>query len=230
MLRPLMTFLLVVAVAPALAAQQKPTPAVQQAITATWQFDQARSDTVSGDPLAGATMLRPVSGAGGGAGGGHSGGGGRRGRGGGASVAAATAPPADSAAPQRPAQRPSTPNRDPHLQIVLADVDPGAGIVIAANDSVVAMATAAMLAQSAGQINWKTDGTMHQRAQMDGSIIETQAMWHDATLITIKGVAGIGSLKREFKVSKDGKTLEVKESIDASGRKAEKKLVFTRKQ
>lgn len=231
MRRPLMTCTLVFAIAPALASQEKPTPAVRQAITGAWQFDQARSDTVSGDPLAGGTDVRSFGGraghsdGGGGGGGRGSGGGGRGGRGGGGSV---TVLPPDTAAPAAPVERPRSRPRDPHLQIVLADVDPGAGIVIAANDSVVTMATTATV-KPATQSNWKTDGKKHQEAQMDGSIIETQAMWQDGVLTTIKGVAGVGSLKREFKLSKDGKALEVKERIEVSGRKVEKKLVFTRK-
>lgn len=156
--------------------------------------------------------------------------GGSKGKGGGGAVtapAASAAPPTDvgaAAAPPSPAGR----NRDPHLQIVLDDADPGAGIVIAANDSVVSMATATQL-KAGTQAAWRTDGKKHQDAQMDGSIIEKQAMWRDGVLTTMINVAGVGSLKREFKLSKDGKTLEIKESIEAGPRKADKKLVFTRK-
>ena len=227
MLRPLMTCTLVFAIAPGLASQEKPTPAVRQAITGAWQFDQARSDTVSGDPLAGAADARSFGGRAGHSGGGGGGrDGGRGGRGGGGSV---TVLPSDTTAPAARVERAGSRPRDPHLQIVLADVDPGAGIVIAANDSVVSLATAATV-KSGAQSNWKTDGKKRQEAQMDGSIIETQAMWQGGVLTTIKGVAGVGSLKREFKLSKDGKALEVKERIEVSGRKVEKKLVFTRKQ
>jgi hypothetical protein len=229
-LRPLLTFTLAVAIAPAIAAQEKPAPAVQQAFSATWQFDQAHSDTVSGDPLAGAAVSRGITGGSARSGGGSSGSGsgsGRGGRSGSGPVTPTSTRPADTAAPP-PVERPNV-RGDPHQQIFLADVDPGVGLVIAANDSVVAMATAAM-AKAGTQVNWKTDGKKHQDAQMDGSIIETQATWKDGVLTLIKGVAGIGSLKREFEVSKDGMTLKVKESIEAGGRKAEKKLVFTRRQ
>lgn len=230
MLRPLLILTLAVAIAPPIAAQEKPTAAIQQAFSATWQFDQAHSDTVSGDPLAGATMTRGITGGSARSGGGSSGGSsgsGRGGRSGSGPVTPTTMRPADSTAP--PVERPAARSGDPHLQIVLADVDPGAGLVITANDSVVTVATAAM-AKSGTQVNWKADSKKHQDAQMDGSIIETQATWKDGVLTLIKGVAGVGSLKREFEVSKDGNTLKVKESIDAGGRKAEKKLVFTRKQ
>ncbi len=227
MLRPLLTVSFIVAVAPRLAAQDKPTAAVQQAISGTWQFDQAHSDTVTGDPLAHAVMNRAITGGSGpaGGGGGGGGGGGKGGKGGGGAAAASTlAPVKDTTQPVAP-----RPHYDAHTQIVMADVDPGAGYVIAANDSTVAMATAAMV-KSGTQVNWKTDGKKHQAAQMDGTIIETQAGWQDGTLTLLTNIPGVGSLKREFEVSKDGKTLKVKESIDVGGRKADKKLVFDKKQ
>lgn len=134
--------------------------------------------------------------------------------------------PPDTTAAQQPVERPRR-ERDPNLEIVLADADPGAGLVIGANDSIVAMASAAMV-KAGTQVDWKTDGKKRQDVQMDGSIIETQAMWDSGVLTTSKSVPGTGLLKREFKVSKDGKTLEIKERIEAGGRKVEKKLTFTR--
>lgn len=113
--------------------------------------------------------------------------------------------------------------------LVLAEADPGAGINMAANDSIVALATATMIAKSIGQSEYKTDGKKRQEALMDGTIIETQASWSDGVLTITKSVAGVATLKREFKISKDGKTMEVKEHIEAAGRKADKKLVFNRK-
>lgn len=227
MLRPFMTLALVVAVCPRLAAQEKPTPAVQQAIAATWLFDQSKSDTVAGDPTSGGAQVRGALG-GGGARGGGGGGGGGGGRGGGR-TAPPTTPPPDAGAPPEGGgnQRGRV---DPRLELVFAEADPGAGININANDSLVAMATATMIAKSLGATEYKTDGKKRQEALMDGTIIETQASWSDGVLTIVKSVAGVGLLKREFKLSKDGKVLEIKEHIEAAGRKADKKLVFNRKQ
>jgi hypothetical protein len=135
----------------------------------------------------------------------------------------------DAAAAPPPVQSGGMRGRDPHLQLVTADANPGAGMVIAANDSTVALATATMLrGDPKAQSNWKTNGHPYQDAQMDGTIIQTQAAWKDGTLTLTYGIAGVGSLKREFKPGKDGKTLEVKETIEAGGRKADYKLIFTR--
>ena len=101
--------------------------------------------------------------------------------------------------------------------------------MIAANDSVVALATANMLkANPNAQSNWKTDGKKHQDAQMDGSIIESESSWKDGVLTIAYGVVGVGTFTREFKPSKDGKTLEVKETLLVGRQKAEYKLAFNR--
>ena len=216
-----LVFALCLAIAPALSPQEKPAPAVQQAYSGKWNFDQVHSDTVTGDPMAGA---RGGGSFGGGARGGGGGGGRQRGGGGGA---ATTPPPDSSAQPQQPAS--GGRGRDPRLQAVMADINPGAGIVLGVNDSVVAIATATMLkANPNAQSNWKTDGKKHQDAQMDGTIVEMQSGWKDGVLTLMYGVVGVGSLTREFKVAKDGKTLELKETMEVNGRKAEKKLVFNR--
>ena len=111
----------------------------------------------------------------------------------------------------------------------MAEVNPGARIAIQANDSVVALATANMLKMNPSAVsNWKTDGKKHQDAQMDGTIVESQSGWKDGVLSIMFGAVGVGSFTREFKVGKDGKTLELKETIVMSGRKAEFKFVFNR--
>ena len=109
------------------------------------------------------------------------------------------------------------------MALVLSDIDPGAGLVIAINDSAVSMANARNERSS-----FRTDGRKRQAAQMDGSIVETLALWKDGTLQIERGVAGTAILKREFKPSKDGNTLEVKETVEAGGGKVQKKLIFTR--
>lgn len=118
---------------------------------------------------------------------------------------------------------------DPNLRLVMAEVNPGAGLVVAANDSTVAMATANMLKANPNAVsNWKTDGKKYQDAQMDGTITESQSGWRDGVLTIMYGVVGVGSFTREFKLGRDGKTLELKETVLAGGRKAEYKLSFNR--
>lgn len=225
MFRTPVVFALCLGLAPALAAQEKPAAAVQQAISGKWNFDQSHSDTVTGDPMAAA---RGGGSFGGGARGGGGGGGGRS-RGGGGGGGVATLPPPDSTAQQEQPPVGASRNRDPRLQQVMSDINPGDGMVIAVNDSVVAIATAtALKANPTAQSNYKTDGKKHQDAQFDGTIVETQSGWNDGVLTVMYGIVGVGSLTREFKVAKNGKTLELKETMEVNGRKAEKKLVFNR--
>ena len=115
------------------------------------------------------------------------------------------------------------------MKLVMAEVNPGVGIVIAANDSVVASATANMLKANPGAVsNWKTDGKKRQDAQMDGTIIESESGWKDGVLTISFGVVGLGTFTREFRPSKDGRTLELKETILVGKQKAEYKLMFNR--
>ena len=109
------------------------------------------------------------------------------------------------------------------MVLVMSDINPGAGLVLALNDSAVTIANARN-----EQSSFKTDGRKRQDAQMDGSIVETQALWKDGVLVIARGVTGTAVLRREFKVSKDGSMLEVKETVDAGGGKVQKKLVFIR--
>jgi hypothetical protein len=219
-LRPLALLALVIAIVPALTAQEKPTPSAQKAIAGTWLFDQSRSDTLGSDPLTGmGDGPRSLGGGGGGSGAPGGGGGGRRGGGG----TRAPIPVPDSGGAQPAPERRAGSGRDPHLVLVTGDMNPGAKLIIAVNDSAVSMAA------SIGQLSsFRTDGRKRQAAQMDGSIIENQAQWKDGVLQIITGVANVASLKREFKPSKDGNTLELKETLEESGRKVDKKLVFTR--
>ena len=207
------------AVAAPLAAQDKPTPEAQKAVAGTWKLDASRSDSI-GNPLA---ALGGGAGFGGGSRGGGGGGGGGGGRGGGRRGGGAPVNPDSSATPQAAPDPVAGRGRDPNLMMVVNEMSPGAGIVIAVNDSAIAMANAAGV-QSA----YKTDGKRRQAAQMDGTVIETLALWKDNVLQVTKGIAGVASVKREFKPSKDGATLEVKETLDVGGRKVDKKLVFTR--
>ena len=237
MLRPILTLTCVATIAVSLPAQDKPTPDQQHAVAGTWKFDQSRSDTVSNGALSGLRgnvgLGRRGGGSGGapggsggsGSGGGGGGGGGKKGGGGGGGGSGA--PPAmtadDSAAFRAAADRANQAVTDPHMALVLSDIDPGARLVIAINDSAVSMANARN-----EQSSFRTDGRRRQAAQMDGSIVETLAIWKDGALQVERGVAGTAILKREFKPSKDGNTLEVKETVEAGGGKVQKKLTFTR--
>jgi hypothetical protein len=232
-LRPILTLTCVATIAGSLAAQEKPTADQQHAVAGTWKFDQSRSDTVNNSPLSGlrGNVGLGRRGGGGGAGGaggsssgggGGGGGGGKKGGGGGSG-----APPAmtadDSAALRAATDRANQAVADPHMALVLSDIDPGARLIIAINDSAVSMANARN-----EQSSFRTDGRRRQAAQMDGSIVETLALWKDGALQIERGVAGTAILKREFKPSKDGNTLEVKETVEAGGGKVQKKLTFTR--
>lgn len=242
MRHPLAVLALCLSIAPALAAQDKPTPAMQQGISGTWKIDAARSDVIPENPLAGARGLGAVQGgnptrAGATAGsaggrGGSRGGGGGGGGGGGAADAGAIgggAAAGGGSAGQPGGGGGGGRGMNANLQLVLAEANPGAGIVIAANDSIVAIATANMLKGNPnGQSNWKTDGKKHQDALMDGTILESESGWKDGVLTISYGAIGFGTFVREFKVSKDGKTLELKEIVQATGRKAEYKLEFIR--
>ena len=216
--------------APALTAQDKPTAAMPQAVSGTWKLDPAHSDTVPADPMSRGAGPRGFSGGGsrgGGGGGAAAGGGGGGGRG---RTAAPPPPPVDTVVVQPP---PPVQDRgggaDPNLRLVMAEVNPGAGLVVAANDSTVAMATANVLKANPNAVsNWKTDGKKYQDAQMDGTITESQSGWRDGVLTIMYGVVGVGSFTQEFKLGRDGKTLELKETVLAGGRKAEYKLSFNR--
>ena len=228
MLRPIPVLALAAIIAAPLAAQEKPTADQQRALAGTWRFDQSRSDTVSVGALRGLRTNVGVGVRGGGGssdGGGGGGGGRRRGGGGGGGAGGGVAPPtaADSEAIRAAGDRANQVVTDPHMALVLSDINPGAGLVIAINDSAVSMANARN-----EQSSFRTDGRKRQVAQMDGSIVETQAGWKDGVLQIERGVAGTAILKREFKPSKDGGTLELKESVEAGASKVQKKLIFTR--
>jgi hypothetical protein len=228
----MLTFATVLALAAvaasSLKAQEKPTADQQKLIGGTWKLDASRSDAVTGDMLnavhGGGGGFAPRSGGSGGAGSGGGGGGGRGGRGAGRAPAPSPDSAAAAADSAEAAQRRLAANtpRDPRMAIIASDFAPGEKMIIATNDSTVAIATAG------GQSSYKTDGRSHQDAQMDGTIIETESGWKDGTLEVSHGVVGVAMLKREFKPNKDGSVLEIKETVDAGGGKLQKKLVFVR--
>lgn len=232
MVRQLLAVACLMGLAAPLAAQDTPTADQQKALTGSWKFDQSQSDTVSAGALRG---LRTAPGFGGGipggasAVGGSGGGGGHGGRHGGGGGGGASAPPAavDSGADSLQVQRDNAYTaralRDPHLALVLTDMNPGAQLAIAINDSAVTLADGYGHTSS-----FRTDGRKREQAQMDGSIIQTQALWNGGTLEITRGVIGTALLKREFKPGKNGQSLEVKETVQAGSGKVQKKLVFER--
>lgn len=243
MLRPLAVLGLTLAAAPALLAQDKPTPAQLAAVAGTWHFDQAHSDTIPANPMA---LLRRGGRGGGGGGGGDAGGGGgdiggagdpgagsaggggggggggsRRsgGGGGGGSGGGSSSRPTGLASRNGGMPR----GNDPKMQALLAEVRPPATLVITADDSIVS------LADANGDITeWRADGKKRQQAQMTGDVIELQAGWRFGELTLWRSIPGSASLKRVFKASNDGKTLELKLTLDMGGSKVDKKLSFTR--
>ncbi len=204
-------------------AQVKPNAATLQAISGTWTFDQSRSDTIPSNPM---QMLRarraftpPSTGGGGGGGGGGGRGGGRRGRGGGGGGGGggADSTPVFGA-------RSNAVDRSPAMAYVIIDMLPPATLQISATD------TGVVLTSGNRTSTWNTDGKTHQEALMEGGMLESQAAWDGTALQLQRDIPNSATLTREFRVAKDGATLEVKETLKYNGQKVEKKLVFTRAQ
>jgi hypothetical protein len=206
------------AVVPALAAQDKPTHAAIAALAGSWTLDAARSDTIPANPLsmAASGMAFPAAASGGGGGGG--GGGKGKGKGGGGGATAPTDPSSTAA----PAPRGGG-DRTPGMQYVVAEMRAVPTLTITANDTSVTIA-----APGTDPVLWRADGKKRQQALMEGGMLELQAQWSDAEFDTMRGVPSSHSLKREFTVSKDGKTLQIKETLDLGHNKVEKKLIYTR--
>lgn len=218
MLRFVLASSVIVLVASPVAAQQKPTADQEKAIAGSWTLDASKSDT-------GEAVFRMGGGGRNNAPAGDAGGGGRgrsRGR-----TSTAPANTTDTTAVDANAQQQIGYARqamgDPHMAMVMSDANPGNKLTIVVTD------TNVTLTNAAGQSNaFSTDGRKHQEAEMDGSIVEWQASWDGDVLTITRGVVGVVTLKREFRPSKDGNTLEVKESGEAGASKTDKKLVFTR--
>lgn len=104
----------------------------------------------------------------------------------------------------------------------MADARPATELVITAAESVV------NLASDGGEpATWQVDGRKHQEPLLEGGVIETEAEWSYDVLRLTRNIPEGLSVKREFKVSKDGATLEIKVTLQR-GRKVEKKLVYRR--
>jgi hypothetical protein len=112
---------------------------------------------------------------------------------------------------------------DPKNRLVLAEGRPHQTMVITATDSLVT------IADDAGNIvEWRADGKKRQEAQFEGGVIETQAGWKFGDFSVMRGVPEGLYIRREYKLSKDGKTLEMKVSFEMGKMKGEKKLVYTK--
>ncbi len=203
-------------------AQDRPTPAALKAISGTWTFDQSRSDTIPRNPM---MMLRgqrgspaPSSSAGPPAGGG---GGGRRSRGGGGGGGGGGGA-TDTGSVF--GSRNTSMDRSPAMAYVVVDMMPPATLQISAND------TSVTLTGDGRSSTWVTNGKTRQEALMEGGMLESEADWSATTLELQRDIPASASLKREYRVSKDGATLEIRETLKSNGQKVEKKLVFTRAQ
>ena len=94
--------------------------------------------------------------------------------------------------------------------------------VITATDNLVT------IADSAGAIvEWLPDGKKHQEAQFEGGVIELQAGWKFGEFFVRRGVPGDLSVLREYKLSKDGKSLEMHITVE-KGKKVEQKFFYTK--
>lgn len=95
-------------------------------------------------------------------------------------------------------------------------------MVITAEDTLVT------IADSAGTIvEWRADGKKHQEAQFEGGVIESQAGWKFGDFFVLRGVPNGVYVRREYKLAKDAKSLEMK-VIFERGKKLETKLVYTK--
>ncbi len=84
------------------------------------------------------------------------------------------------------------------------------------------------IADSAGSIvEWRTDGKKRQEAQFEGGVIESQAGWKYGDLFVLRGIPNGLYIRREYKLAKDAKSLEIKLTFEGS-KKIETKLVYTK--
>lgn len=112
---------------------------------------------------------------------------------------------------------------DPKMRIVMGEARPAPLMVITASDFDVT------IADDQGHITpWRADGRKHQEAQMEGGVLESESKWKGKTLVVERGIPEGASVRREFKPSDDGKSLEVKSVLEMGGRKVERKFVYTR--
>ncbi len=233
MLRSMLILGLALAVAPTLSAQDKPTAEMKAALSGTWTFDQSRSDTMPANPMAllrggGRGPGRGGSSAGGGGGGGRSGGrsggggGGGDVGGGGGGGGSAGGDLGGGGAPPRGGGRQGGAN-DPKTRQVIAEGRAVQTMIITAGDTLVT------IADDAGQIvDWRADGKKRQEAQFEGGVVESQAGWKYGDFFVMRGLPDGVSVKREYKLSKDGKTLEMKVTLQSGSMKGERKLVYTK--
>lgn len=222
-----------------LSAQARPATSLTAAVVGSWHFDPARSDSVPSNPMtllggggergpgaaAGATSAlggAPTGGVGGGVGGG---GGGRRGGGGGGGggVGGGGVSGASGTAPQGLGPRSGGRMNDPKLRSLIGEARPAPVLVITVHELDIT------IADDQGHITpWRADGRKHLEAQMEGGVIEFEAKWKGKTLVVERGIPEGTTLRREFKPSDDGSTLELKTVLESAGRKVERKFIYTR--
>ncbi|MEP6591372.1 MAG: hypothetical protein ABJC19_09340 [Gemmatimonadota bacterium] len=218
------TAALALLVAPALQAQEKPTPAAIAAVAGTWHFDASRSDSIptSAGALFGGGEQRPGGAAGaaaavGGAPTGGGGGGGRRGGGGGGGSGAS------GGGGGLGARGGGGRMGDPKMRALMSEARPAPVLVITASDF------DATIADDEGHLtSWRADGKRKQEAQMEGGVIEFEAKWKGKALVVSRGIPEGATLRREFKPGDDGNSLELKTVLEMAGRKVERKFVYTR--
>ena len=95
-------------------------------------------------------------------------------------------------------------------------------VVITATDTEVSIADS-----SGAIIEWRADGKKHQEAQFEGGVIESQAGWKFGEFFVVRGVPNGIYVRRDYKLSKDGKSLEMKVTA-TKGKKAEFKFFYTK--
>ena len=105
---------------------------------------------------------------------------------------------------------------------MLLEARPVGVTVIVATDNLVTIADS-----TGASVEWLPDGKKHQEAQYEGGVIESQAGWKFGEFFVLRGVPNEISVRREYKLSKDGKSLEMQITVE-KGKKVEQKFFYTK--
>jgi hypothetical protein len=193
---PKTTLWLLLLLAPGLLAQAKPS--AREALAGTWYLDRSQSDSIN------VLMVSALQAFGGG---------------GGAlvprdvvlvprdsvrNIVGTTQADIDNYNARSAARTPF----DHRLDVLRQEIFPGDSISLEFTDSTVRVMTALGI-----DATWQTDGKNRVEAQMDGTMIGTQALWKGKSLRLSRAVVRYGRLDRDFSIAKDGVTLEVKENL-----------------
>ncbi len=112
---------------------------------------------------------------------------------------------------------------DPKNRSVLLELRAAPTMTITATASLVTIDDS-----TAGTVTeWQPDGKKRQEAQFEGGVIESQSGWRFGDFFVVRGVPDGIYVRREYKLAKDAKSLEMKVTIE-KGKKIETKLIYTK--